>query len=233
MFFRIQKKGALFYVIDALVAAAIITVTISIIFGTKVELQDSTVAEEAIGNYITILSNEQVSALLNEPITKQLIIERSITNPSNSIFEAVVELVDKDLLANASSLMQEATNIILDPQHSIRIVVINGATKTEVFERIVRERNKAKIDLNRQQAISFKREKYVELSTQKITSGRTGDDVCAPALCTYLTSRLVEPYEFNLDACNSFSFMNWYAHCRYETETELIGPVLIEVELWV
>ncbi len=229
-----EKKGALFYVIDALVAASIIVVTVIIIFGTKIASNDSTVAEEAIGNYITLLSNKEIKSLVNLPVTNELILERKITNPSDTVFEAVVELHRQGFEENASALMKEVSNVILEPQYSINVSIIEGNTRTPIFERSIRKEKKAKIDLSRQQAISFKSDKYVKKSIEEIDSGETGDEACLPAKCLYITNSTVYTSAlFDVQGCALGGKESWFAHCRYETTTELVGPVLVEVRLWV
>lgn len=234
-FSKMKKKGALFYIIDALVASAIIVVTIIIIFGTKVDVDDSTVAEEAIGNYITILSNKEIKSLISLPVTNRLVLERKITNPRSTIFEAVVELVENGYSSDATELMREVSNIVLEPQFSINVSLIEGNIRTPIYEKKIREESKAKIDLNRQQAISFKADKYVQKTIESISVGETGTSVCSPANCLFITDSNSDYYtaEFNLKGCSLSGQSGWFAHCRYETSTELVGPVIVEVRLWV
>lgn len=224
-----NKRGALFYVIDALVAAAVIVVTITIIFGTKVEKSDSITTEKAISNYISLLSNAEVYTI--ESIeSDNLIIQGIISNPGMTILEAVVELYTKDYKDNASRLLSDASDKILGPQFSVRL----SLDEEIIYVKNIRKEEKAKIHLTREKAITFKQEQIIYAIDVPIVHPNSGFTSCVQEGgldCLYIRNS-TRSDNFAINSC-SMSFSGWSARCFSRSPPNLVGPEIVKVEIWI
>lgn len=128
-----HKKGAIFYIIDAFVASAIIAITITVIFSTRVTVPESEQTKNVLTNYMDFMEK---TTLREAPgTTAKILIKNNGLNPSESILEAIVELSNGDAAeqGRAQSLAQEVTLLTLDPQYGINITVWTSSTSKKTL----------------------------------------------------------------------------------------------------
>jgi hypothetical protein len=85
-----RKRGALFYIIDAFVASAIIALTLTIIFATQISEPESEQAKDVLNNYYQFLKETPLEEAPGTTSDTLILSNRIATG--QSILEAIIEL---------------------------------------------------------------------------------------------------------------------------------------------
>jgi hypothetical protein len=222
-----QKRGALFYIIDAFVAAGIIAITLTVVFSVFLNAPKNEYNTEALTNYYTFFEKTRIN---NAPGTtaRELIRNGTVSNPRANLFATITGLVANGRINDATAIIAETTNVALEPHYGASFTLINTSGQYELYSKDAARKNQAKFLLIRRTASSFKREPRVTTMYVPIAIGQTGEEACAPATCLYVTDTVtIDAY-----GCPNVAGAGWQARCRtYEPEA-LFGPVIYEVAIW-
>ncbi len=132
-----NKRGAYFFVIDALIAAMVIFVSLIIIFTSHNMVPDTSSSVRMIEDYTNFLTNTKVREFQGEYV-KDLINDSNITNLDNTLIEQLTEFyyyntTGKDNTKIMWNFTQEISKGIIPDQRSV-IVYMN---KTLLYNRSV------------------------------------------------------------------------------------------------
>lgn len=225
-----RKRGALFYIIDAFVAAGIIAITLTVVFSVFINAPKNEYNTEAMTNYYAFFERTKLN---NAPGTtaRTLIRDGTITNPRANLFAAVTELVANGRNANATTIIAETTSVALESHYGTSFTLINTSGQYDLYSKDAARKDQAKFLLIRRAASSFKREPRITTVTTPIPIGQTGDAVCAPATCLFVANSgagLLDAYGCPTPVAGA----GWQARCRTYDPEALYGPIVYEVAIW-
>ena len=225
-----DKRGALFYIIDAFVAAGIIAVTITIVFSIFLNVPENEYNTEAMTNYYAFFEETK---LLSAPSTTAVELARNgtITKPRANLFAAITELAYKDEMATINDLIEETTSVALESHYGTTFVLINDTGTYELYRRGTQARqDSSKFLLNRRTTSSFKKEPRIITTNENMLVGQSGDGVCDPATCLYVTDG---SGTIDVRGCgSSVGAAGYQARCRAQENGTIFGPVIFEVTIW-
>ena len=229
-----RRKGAIFYVIDAFVASAIITLTITIILSSRLNVPPTNQVEEELNDYLRFLETRKINTLPSQ--TAASIISSEQAQPDDTILTAAIILLNDGNIIDAKALISEATALALEQQYGILVQNIwsNGtsvpllALKTNLKER--------SNTLFTSRRFYYRQENAAEeLFTVTIPGAglTTGNSACAGAggMCIYVYDPLVpDSYDAGVNGCSNDN-PDWQARCqRYSPPQATTG--IIEVTIW-
>lgn len=166
-----KKKGALFYIIDAFIAAGIIAITISVILAILPHKSNTDVVKTELDNYILFF--EKTSILAAPGAVADTIIE-NVSNERLSLFETVSELVSKGQTQQARNLVADVSSQILAPQFGISFNISN----TNLYNKSLNRYPTSKIVLTKNIIISALRKAELDFKQVALGVENTGDDAC-------------------------------------------------------
>jgi hypothetical protein len=143
VFKRLKKKGY-YFVIDALIGATIIFLSLMIILNsgsrpTKVQYNYE-MAEE----YTSFIINTKMEDL-NSELVLQMINDGRIKDTRHSIIEQVDEFDYKSMSSDATALVQNITEPLIPQKYGFSYTLIKGVTRTLIYSRASPDINNAKI----------------------------------------------------------------------------------------
>ncbi|MBN1274688.1 hypothetical protein JXA12_00140 [Candidatus Woesearchaeota archaeon] len=225
-----QKRGALFYIIDAFVAASIIAITLTAILSSVLNEQPPTRAREELELFMTFL---QETPLLSMPgdLGLDLIQQGLVSNPRASIIEAVVELNATGHDQEAGELVKDAALRGLAVQYGMNLSLIDSSGDDFlVYGRNQEKERKARLLLVKRVVVTFQQPGTLTLSDEPVTTD--GEDACTPGTCLYVydpaETTLKEKYL--VDGCSSAP-NGWVARCR-DTTSPAMRSAIVEVSTW-
>lgn len=216
-----KKRGALFYIIDAFVAAGIIAITLTIIFSSQINVPETEQIKDSLNDYYIFLSKTKIYQAPGT-IAEDIIMNERISDIETSILGAAIELVNTEQTTLAEQLISEITNIILAGQYGINIT-LNDGSETILFTRNEERKEKAKSVFYTKRIVMHKQNAIEKMSWQTITTN--GNAACGLATCLYVTDDTT--YQEDCFANRN----GWNARC-----SSITGPTLttttVEVSIW-
>ncbi len=128
------KRGAYFFVIDAFIAAAILSFTLVLIFNLFIEQPSSEQSFTYAHDYINFLSTTEVRDF-RHAVIDELISEGQITEVRHTLAEQVIIFFNQTEILNATNLLAAAAESLpatLDINVSLK--KSGSATQTVIFE---------------------------------------------------------------------------------------------------
>ncbi|KYK27086.1 hypothetical protein AYK26_00100 [Euryarchaeota archaeon SM23-78] len=152
-----NKRGAYFFVIDALIAGSVIFLSLILIFTTHTMVPDPTPTLRMVEDYTDFLITTKVREFQG-PYVKSLTEDRNITNLDNTLLEQLTEFYYynesgiKDTSIIMNNYIQEISQGII-PDHRNFAISMNN---TLLYSRVNRPIGDSKLVLSSRK-ISFKR----------------------------------------------------------------------------
>ncbi len=222
-----RKRGALFYIIDAFVAAGIIALTLTIVLTTKLNQPTTEAPTREIQDYLGYLEAtrlkdvEQVQSL---PTAEEVIRTGKASSQELTLLEALAELSTSHH-SDAADLAAETANLVLPPQYGVNVSVHTTSDMTTLYTRGTDRLSTARHHLTLSKPFSFATRASLERTWEAISS--TGTDACDPATCLFVTNTT----EYDAYSCDRSLDATWRARCEsYNASEALSGTV--EVRIW-
>ncbi|MBD3209517.1 hypothetical protein GF367_03815 [Candidatus Woesearchaeota archaeon] len=222
-----QKRGALFYIIDAFVAASIIALTLTIIFLSEINVPETGASREALADFTQFLEGTSI-VNLPTPTAADLYENDLLANQDASIMQAIIELDAEGDAATATQLLQEAAQKTLPAQYGFNFSIIKQGGTTNVYERNEEREPKARTSLTFQRPTFYFQDARHTFTIASIGTGETGDDACAPSTCIYVVDPAGPSYED--DGCDD-THNGWEARCLSYNESLMVTG-MVEVSIW-
>ncbi len=226
-----KKRGALFYIIDAFVAAGIIAVALTVVFSIFLNAPKNEYNTESLINYFSFFEETRVNSAPSAT-TVNLSRNGTLTNPRANLFSAITELAAKEEYNYITTLIHETTSVALEAHYNTKFVLINSTGSYEFYRKgDAASELAAKFLLSRRTASSFKQEPQITTTTIALNINERGDTACAPSACLYVkdtATNITDPYGCPVNAATA----NWEARCRLYEAEQLFGPVIYEVTIW-
>lgn len=223
-----RKRGALFYIIDAFVAAGIITLTLTIVLTTKLNQPTTEAPTRELQEYLGYLettrlkSVEQVQSI---PTAEEVIRTGKASSQELTLLEALGELSTTHL-TDAADLAEETAKLVLPPQYGANVSVHTASGTTTLYTRGMDRLSTARHHLASSRPFSFTKRATRERTWEPITSGN-GNNACTPADCLFVTNTT----DYDAYGCDQTLGGNWRARCEsYNASEALSGTV--EVRIW-
>ncbi len=126
-----SKKGVSFFLFDAVIAALIFFMTIAVILSMR-NLEPEIETPKVFGeNIMEYLFETEVRAVEN-PIIGKLMINKTISNPSNTLLEQIIVFyADKEDVLNAD-FVEIVSESKIPPNYGFKITITN-ATNTKLI----------------------------------------------------------------------------------------------------
>lgn len=224
-----RKRGALFYIIDAFVAASIIAMTMTVIFAAQLNTPKTDAAQDTLSSYITYL---QKTSIFDAPgTTKDLIIEKDLIDKKDqSIISAVAQLVRNGNLSTAQELLAEVNELALESQFGLNITMSIDGTSTEVTTRKLEREDVAKTFLQKSIMEAYRQESRERLYTKEITT--SGDAACGTDECLYVIDDTAAMTSYDENDCSTnHGPIGLKARC-YNFTAPQAGIIITEVSIW-
>lgn len=137
-----DRRGAYFFVLDALIGSAIFLITIVIIMGSYLNVPLSKQTYILAEDLVVVMLNTKVIEF-RDPYIQTLFDRGNITNPEQSIFEQINEFHYTNMRAEAFNLTRNIINSLLPEQFGASYSIINMSNneKTIIFNRSVEKIN--------------------------------------------------------------------------------------------
>jgi hypothetical protein len=124
-----NKRGAYFFVIDALIAAMVIFISLIIIFTSHNMVPESSSSLRLVEDYANFLSSTKVREFQGEYV-KSLISDGNITNLDNTLLEQLTEFYYYNTTGRNTTLImwnftQEISKGVVPDQRSLRLYLNN------------------------------------------------------------------------------------------------------------
>ncbi len=142
---RRDRRAAYFFVIDAFIAAAILSVTLVLIFNLFVGQTDSGQTFTYAHDFITFLAETEVRDY-RHPTIANMVVKGDIEDPRKTLAEQVILDFAADNIANASVILNASAeslpatlriNVsILDPETKVRTQLYSQAPRVAREERL-------------------------------------------------------------------------------------------------
>lgn len=221
-----RKKGALFYIIDAFVAASIIAMTMTIIFATQLNVPKAEAAEDSLDNYLTYL---QKTSIFNAPgTTKTIIIEEHLVDSSNdNLVSTFAQLIQRGNITEAQNLLLEVNQIALETQYGVNVTITIDDIATNIMTRNLERREDSKIYLQKSILSTYQLKPVERAYNASITT--TGNAACGMNTCLYTMDASTDPITFNTNGCGAGAGLT--ARC-YEYNQTSIHIIILEVSTW-
>lgn len=152
-----NKRGAYFFVIDALIAASIIFMSLMLIFNTHVSSPESNPALRMVEDYTDFLVGTKIREL-QAPYVQDLIDDGNITHLDNTILEQLTEFyyINESGARDTTNIMwafvRNISQGIISEQRSFSVFV----NQTIVYEEINSPLQQSRLVVNSKK-ISYKR----------------------------------------------------------------------------
>jgi hypothetical protein len=229
-----NKKGALFYIIDAFVAASIIAITITIIFSTSMNPPETEIVQEALENYISYI--EQTSIVRVSGTTANSIINKEIVNnQEDTIISSIAQVYDQGNISLTTDLVTEISNIGLANNYGLNFSIRNQTVTRTLFTRNTDRLANTKTYLEKEMVVTVHMKAQENISTINMSVGEIGNTICAPNKCLYIIDddfEFFQPKNHDEDACDDLALVdNWQARC-YGYQKSKTGVYTIKVSVW-
>ena len=244
-----KKRGSLFYIIDAFIASAIITLTLVVIISSYNTQSSPDVAYNSLDNYISFFESVEIR---NAPgiAAQDLLKKKIIKNPQEKIIDAIIELYAQGNTTAATNLIANISAIILEPQFGINFNITNGSQKTRIFQSNIARLADSNVVLNKQITTHVLREGSIQYTdiTSITTAGlieciNAGNQEClfVELECTSPpappTSKIVPTWPGCLYKIGTFNEPAGCSvnrtRCAKPVPAAIYGPYTVEVTLWV
>ena len=150
-----NKRGAYFFVIDALIAASVIALSLIIIFGTHNVRKETTPTLRMVEDYTDYLVSTKVREFQG-PYRDQLVNDGNITNLDNTLLEQLTEFYFQNKTRDTTTILRNFTEEIsygiVPPQRSVSLKINNSL----IFSRENLPPNQSSLRLSSKK-ISFKK----------------------------------------------------------------------------
>lgn len=223
-----RKRGALFYIIDAFVAASIIALTLTIIFATQLNAPKTEAAEDALDEYTNYL---ETTIIRNAPGTTKttLINERLVDNPENTLIASLAQLIQRGNLTAAQQLIQEINRFMLEPQYGLNLTLHIDGTTTQLTLEKPERLDRSSIFLKKSILSTYQLQVTENIYNTSITS--TGNNNCKPDTCLYIIDPAGPDYDATGCGLGFGLVKGFYAQCRQFNQTS-IHTVILEASMW-
>jgi len=222
-----RKRGALFYIIDAFVAAGIITLTLTIVLTTKLNQPTTEAPTRELRDYLSYLETtrlEDVEQVQSIPTASDVIATSKVSSQELTLLEALAELSTSHT-TDAGDLAAETAKLVLPPQYGANVSVHTTNGVTTLYTRGTERVSTARHHLALSKPFSFTTRASRERTWEAISS--TGDAACNPATCLFVTNTT----KYDINGCDQSRDPSWRARCEsYNASESLSGTV--EVRIW-
>ncbi len=231
-----NKRGGIFFIMDAFLASAIITIALLSVLSTSPAQQNSVDdTKNILINYMDFFENTKAYSAQSQVID-ELITNGSISDKKENLFEAITELMIKGLQENATKLVEEQTNLILPVPYSIEFRFNN----TIIYNRSMETIFTAKQRFSRKKIINYYKppRKITKVLSNLPDFASPFDDDCKSNFGTdydcintkHLLSGTAVP-----SACYKEydDGQKYDVYCTAFKEGKLYPPMIIEVSIWV
>ncbi|MBU0471375.1 MAG: hypothetical protein KKF89_06120 [Nanoarchaeota archaeon] len=133
-----KKRGAYFFVLDALIGGAIFLISIILIIGSYLNTPQTLQAYETTEDIMNLLLNTKVTEFQDpERIISYLAKNGYITNSEQTLFEQISELHYKEEHQLAYNLTKSILNSILEEQYGINYTIYEkkSGINTTIYNR--------------------------------------------------------------------------------------------------
>ena len=222
-----KKRGALFYIIDAFVAAGIIILTLAVVFSTKLNQPTTETPTQEVQDYLEYLettkigSVEQVSRI---PTAQEVIEQGKITTSDHTLTEAIGELTVTHP-TDAKDLTKETIQLVLPPQYGVNMSVRVDGTRTVLYTRGTNRIPQTTHYISLRRPFTFTTRAHRQRWWATISN--TGTDACTPGECLFVTNTT----DYRARGCDETHNSDWKAMCESYNASETFSGTL-EVSLW-
>jgi hypothetical protein len=125
-----NKRGAYFLVIDALIGASIIFIGLVIVFSSHVTKTESSPALSMLNDFVRVISTTQIRSFQGLYV-QSLIEDGNITNRDNTLLEQLTEFYNlnqsgaKDTTAMMEEFLREVSKTVIPDYRSIAVYMNN------------------------------------------------------------------------------------------------------------
>jgi len=151
---RMNKRGAYFFVIDAMIAGSIIFLTIILIFTTHSLKPEASPTLRVVTDYTSFLSTTKVRQFQGDYV-QSLINDSNITNLDNTLLEQLVDFYyinitgERDTGVIMSNFTMEVSNGIIPDERSFALYLNN----VSIYERVMKSMDESKLVLSSQKIL--------------------------------------------------------------------------------
>ena len=152
-----DKRGAYFFVIDAMIAGTIIVMSLILIFSSHTTRTESNPTIRMLGEYFSFISNTEVRNFQGSYV-QSLINDSNITGRDNTLLEQLIEFYyinqssPRDTSAIMANFLQEINNGVIPDYRSLAFYI----NDTLIYQAQFIAPDEAELGLNMKK-ISFKR----------------------------------------------------------------------------
>lgn len=230
-----NKRGGLFYIIDAFIAASILIITVTVIFSIATNIPNPLDPLDEINNYFNYLHKTKMyNAQTYSTTAEALLTEGVITDPQLSVIQAVTQLYQQGLEDNATDMLAELTPRTLPVQYNINVSIGNTATATKIYGRgSAQSKIDTKMLVHKNTITHFATRTSATTYYQDIAVSSSGTTTCATDKCLHtIDNNTGTPIYYQYGCPQTISINGYRARCEKTTKAEIYGPYTIEVELW-
>ncbi len=228
-----DKRGGVFYIIDAFLASGIITIALIVVLSSVGQPSPPDDAKDALTNYMNYFEYTKIYSAPGD-IVDELYEEGLLSDQRANLFEAVTELMIHGNFSNATNLVEEQTLLILPVQFGMSLYFDDKLVYNKSYEKY----NDAEISFTRKQVMTWLEPAKTKTKIlSSISDSETPfDNYCKIQFSDkYRCVDAVSGTTSQPDLCHkeSSTGVTYDVYCSSFEEAKLHPPSVIEVTIWL
>ena len=222
-----NKRGALFYIIDAFVAASIIAMTLTVVFSSHINMPKNEQTKTTLDHYLSFLQETPIKNLDDDHLREVIINQRYVDNTNTNLLITLGLILKENNLTLAEELLNSINTIALPVQYGINFTMTIDNQPYQLTTRHPERREKAKTYFER--TIISWYERTPKIRSEEVTITNTGDEACQ-ALdlnCIYINTSTTAFFTNECGNAHSGATAKCYAYNKSQS-----GKIEAKVSLW-
>ncbi|MBC8501176.1 MAG: hypothetical protein H8D38_05450 [DPANN group archaeon] len=149
-----KKRGAYFFVLDALLGGAIFLISVVMIMGSYMNVPQTKQSYVLAEDLMNVLLNTKVIEF-RDPFIQYLADNGNITNPEQTLFQQIAELHYKDEDNLAFNLTRNILDSLLPEQYGVSYIIMEEDKNTTIYNRSIDRINISKFTISSKKITFF------------------------------------------------------------------------------